>query len=53
MRLLLAATLLLAACAPKDQPAPPADTTAVAPAATDSAMPMTGDSVMARDTAKP
>lgn len=56
--MLMAAILVLAGCGEKKAEAPAADTAAMAPAATDTAMsgmshdsmPMSSDSTMARDT---
>jgi hypothetical protein len=57
--LMMAAVLVLAGCGPKKEAAPAADTAAMAPAATDTgmgmshdSMPTSSDTTMARDTTK-
>jgi len=57
--MMMAAVLVLVGCGPKKEAAPAADTAAMAPAATDTgmsmshdSMPMSSDSTMARDTTK-
>jgi uncharacterized protein YcfL len=57
--MMMAAVLVLVGCGPKKEAAPAADTAAMAPAATDTgmsmshdSMSMSSDSTMARDTTK-
>ena len=57
--MMMAAVLVLVGCGPKKEAAPAADTAAMAPAAADTgmgmskdSMPMSSDSTMARDTTK-